>query len=507
MEVSIRNRKSTASGARPSAAGGGLIIRKSMRPGNTDQGSLFQTSNNAANQQRETVLTMYQDSPTEDITLADMEELGYNRLQLLKAMENVKATAKSTPSNPTQSIMDPTEFYQLQVKYGMLSPRGDLISHFLLRLAFSKTEELRKWYSDMETALFKQRFECEDEYAINSVLAASGLNYAISPCQSLDEEVSQRLQQMPNFSMLASYIKLPFEDAWELLRGRQCVVIGGFAYISRPQLSRVMATKFKVHLRQQLAHTHRALQNFTTDQRVQPLVNALSKQYVGSQYKSVRISGAVSRDQIPALADRSFPLCMSNLYSQLHQDNHLKHGGRMQFGLFLKGIGLTMEDSLAFWRAMFSRRTAGDKFDRQYGYNIRHSYGKEGKRTDYSPWSCMKIINSQPGQGDHHGCPFKHHDENHLRQKMRGKNVNKENAEEILQLVKDHHFQVACKRCFTATHNGFDSESVGNHPNGYLDSSMKYYAAATAKPEQTFVKVENTHMDVTTDTQQNIVSV
>jgi DNA primase large subunit len=76
---------------------------------------------------------------------------------------------------------------------------------------------------------------------------------------------------------------------------------------------------------------------------------------------------------------------MRNLQDSLKADKHLKHGGRLQYGLFLKAIGLSVEEALVFWRTGFSNIT-DDKFQKEYAYNVRYNYGLEGKRVNYNPY-------------------------------------------------------------------------------------------------------------------------
>ena len=51
----------------------------------------------------------------------------------------------------------------------------------------------------------------------------------------------------------------------------------------------------------------------------------------------------------------SAPLCMRHLHEKLVENHHLRHGGRMQYGLFLKGVGLSLEDALRFWQTEFTK--------------------------------------------------------------------------------------------------------------------------------------------------------
>ena len=61
------------------------------------------------------------------------------------------------------------------------------------------------------------------------------------------------------------------------------------------------------------------------------------------------------------LARESFPPCMHHLHKALRRDHHLRHFGQLQYGLFLKSIGLTLEQALTFWRTEFTKKMEPDK--------------------------------------------------------------------------------------------------------------------------------------------------
>ena len=61
------------------------------------------------------------------------------------------------------------------------------------------------------------------------------------------------------------------------------------------------------------------------------------------------------------LAKKDFPLCMQHLHQNMRANHHLRHHGRQQYGLFLKGIGLTLEEAMRFWKTEFTKVIDGDK--------------------------------------------------------------------------------------------------------------------------------------------------
>ena len=69
-----------------------------------------------------------------------------------------------------------------------------------------------------------------------------------------------------------------------------------------------------------------------------------------------------------------------------------------------QGVGLTLEEAMRFWRMEFVPKCPSDQFEKKYAYNVRYNYGREGRKSDYTPYSCLKIISSQPGQAGQ-PCP------------------------------------------------------------------------------------------------------
>jgi DNA primase large subunit len=176
----------------------------------------------------------------------------------------------------------------------------------------------------------------------------------------------------------------------------------GYCYIDIDNTQVIIESFFKYKLMESLKQTKKILPYLEeiNEMMAEFLDKIDTLSVTGKDYSKLNVNrkDKINLADIDLHAKRSFPLCMRELHRNLKENHHLKHFGRLQYGLFLKGIGLTMEDSIKLWRTEFTKKMTNDKFERGYVYNIRHSYGKEGKRADYTPWSCARIINmAAPG--------------------------------------------------------------------------------------------------------------
>ncbi|GAB2297732.1 hypothetical protein Dimus_031819 [Dionaea muscipula] len=423
-------------------------------------------------------LSLYRSPPELEVRLEDFELFALDRLRVLQGISDGLSRGKK-PDELNKLVSD---LLRTHMRHPLVSEvaNKDCISHFVLRLVYCRTEEMRKWFLSMETILFRHRFKLESFEAQRAFLAELDRPYkAVSGTEfeTLKEKLSQVArsigQNITNADVL--FYKVPFEEVPELVSSRRVYIHKGHAYVAMNQVGSLVVTQFRSLLSKALILTNRKWTSTIREKekdRLTPIVEALCTSYLGPDYSKPNDNTELSLKEIDRVANNSFPLCMRHLFAKLREDHHLKYGGRMQLGLFLKGVGLNLDDALAFWRAEFTKKVGPERFDKEYAYGIRHSYGKEGKRVDYTPYSCQKVISSNPGVGDHHGCPYRHFSEDNLKAALNKMGMSSRAMEDVLDRVRNKHFQLACTLVFEAIH-GTSCDSGINHPNQYFSESHK----------------------------------
>lgn len=122
-------------------------------------------------------LSLYETPPPYELSIEEFETYALDRLSILKAIEtaqirnNLKTKEKKYNSNLLEHIKAhmPLGRNELFKNNDSIKVRNELrkmlyeerkkdhISHFILRLAFCRTPDLRNWFVKLETELFKIR--------------------------------------------------------------------------------------------------------------------------------------------------------------------------------------------------------------------------------------------------------------------------------------------------------------------------------------------------------------
>jgi DNA primase large subunit len=121
----------------------------------------------------------------------------------------------------------------------------DHYSHFILRLAFASTEDLRRRFSRVESMLFRLRFQADDARERQAFVEGLSLDWETVG----DEERRECAEELraagggyPKRIEEESYFKVDWERVPELVESRRVFLKAGKAYVpGREQLSMVVA--------------------------------------------------------------------------------------------------------------------------------------------------------------------------------------------------------------------------------------------------------------------------
>jgi len=280
------------------------------------------------------------------------------------------------------------------------------------------------------------------------------------------------------------------------------------------------------------------------EDRLTPILDHLSKGFVAgvpselpAEFES---SEVIRADQVEHLS-KHFPLCMRAMHINLRKDRHLKHQGRLQYGLFLKVLlfqrfskQIISLASTGHWSPnrrspsllekelprilQGRRRQVREGICLQYQTlvwsrwsttqlhpsKVRISQLSIHRRADRPDHSCATIITITPGSDENHGCPFRHYSEPALRSALESTmGVSGMDLNDVMSLVKGNHLQVACTRVFEITRGlkrgeGLRGETI-EHPNVYTSISREMEQAKNGVEEKAGPKPTDGAQEMTID--------
>ncbi|KAL1508896.1 hypothetical protein ABEB36_003716 [Hypothenemus hampei] len=431
-------------------------------------------------------ISMYTELPRHEIQLFEFQELALERLQLLRIIDQAQLKGfKYLSTEWIKCIKDDLvknnlkKFARLmsglggQTELDIQARRADHISHYILKMSFCTTEELRKWFITKEMDWFKIRFIAQKHEDIQKFISSNNFSYTPITQEEKEEIKEELIDSSPAVSEYSihgtDFYKVPFQEITSLVKNRKVLLKNGYGYVYYSDLVVPLISQFRSHLSETLNQFHHRL-DIIDDERITELIKNVRYFNTGEEY-STNVKEEINLADLDTLAKKNFPPCMKHLHEVLKANHHLKHDGRLIYGLFLKSIGLRYELFIEFWRNEFTKKMDEDSFNKHHLYNFNHQYGKVGRRVSYSAYSCMKIIMNVVAPGDPHGCPFKCFGPDNLRAKLVEEGISEQKISEIENIAHSDHYQLACTKYFEAVHSQPPKVTI-NHPTSYFQQSI-----------------------------------
>ena len=127
-----------------------------------------------------------------------------------------------------------------------LERQKDHYSHFILRLAFSSTEDLRHRFARIESSLFRLRFMTDDARERQSFVSSLDFSWEVVGDQEKKDLMPFLSSATPGLQKREAeeggWFKVGWETVPELVENRRVFVRKGMAYVpAREQMSMVLA--------------------------------------------------------------------------------------------------------------------------------------------------------------------------------------------------------------------------------------------------------------------------
>lgn len=402
-------------------------------------------------------VSLYDKTPGGFNFFPDLLEYASHRLELYRifqmneslSLDELKTHLKNSPLLHLLELDDSKEVQEAR--------KIDLVSHWILRIAYRS--KYKYFFIKNELRWFKIRFnnmpaELRKKFieSINFVLVES----------SQKELEDLGLSEEPRY-------KVPFTQATTLVRKKLCPLHKGFAFIAYHKVVFLLMDALQKELKWAFARYDK-IPPESINEQLNTIVDLLDL-VTPFDYRGVT-NNPITLTTLPEKV-HNFPLCMKIQYDNLKENHHLKYFSRVQYGLFLKGIGLSITDALKMWHDEFTKIMSEEDYKKEkFEYFFQHQYGLKGSKINFNSLSCEEIQEQAVPPGQIHGCPFIHWDDAKLQDKLRAETLKNTEIQKIIDLKKQGKCREACTRYFQAFHGIYEIETV-SHPNQYYQKSCE----------------------------------
>lgn len=341
---------------------------------------------------------------------------------------------------------------------------SDRISHFILRLIFCKDVLRAEWFIDAECVFFKLRSDknCWSD-KINFLNQAESHAKQIIKSPKLSNSHQEVLLTLISVSKLMknrfipSIIKVPFQHALTFVQQREFPIEKGQILFPVERIDDLLESLHRLTLCEGISHM-KNMPFINNDSRINDIKRYISKFFrceISSLFNLDKTEKSLLACEIENVSF-AFPPCMEHLYKILKNRHRLQHSTRIQLTLFLKDIGLPIDEALLFWEKEYSKPITGysvcshlwSKESRRYKYNIRHLYGQEGSNKTYLSHSCKTLQECLLKSNDEGGCPFAQHDISNINKFIQDNNIQEPYLNNILECSQQKRFEDACLQYF-----------------------------------------------------------
>lgn len=205
-----------------------------------------------------------------EIGIIEFEELAFERAQMLKILEQATLMGKKMYSAEWRTAVlgylrehGLRRYIRLLESTGCSSAdadtqirREDYLSHFILRLAYCRSLDLRNWFIAREMELFKMRYLHLSPEGLKRFMATNKLYYVPISREEKDAVKDCLFKSTTGYSHVqidsSDFYKVPFTEVLDLVKNHSVYIFKGFAYILENELISCVMTWYRTFLTERL---------------------------------------------------------------------------------------------------------------------------------------------------------------------------------------------------------------------------------------------------------------